>query len=72
MNEPTDNQTTQKSSQQNFSSKPIIKDSTRRVIAFIILCISSVLILFTGPEFSFGLQVVLASILLFFLFWLAT
>ena len=72
MNEPNDNQTKQEFSQKNSTAKPILKDSTRRIIAFIILCISSVLILFTGPEFSFGLQVVLSCILLFFLFWLAT
>lgn len=52
--------------------KPIMKNSTRGALAFIILCACTVLILFTGPGFSFGLQVVLSCLLLFFLFWLAT
>jgi hypothetical protein len=53
-------------------AKPIIKHSIRKAIAFIILCACTVLILFTGPEFGFGLQVVLSCLLLFFLFWFVT
>jgi len=44
----------------------------RLILAFIILCAMTVGILFTGPEFNFALQVVLASLMLFFLFWLIT
>jgi hypothetical protein len=52
--------------------EPILKKRTRHILAFVILCASSVLILFTGPEFSFVWQVILSSLLFFFLFWLVT
>jgi len=45
---------------------------TRLILGFLILCTMTVGILFTGPEFNFALQVVLASLMLFFLFWLIT
>ena len=72
MNKPTEKSTVQEPSSPNPGPKPLIKEGTRKAIAFIILCSCTVLILFTGPEFPFGLQVVLSSLLLFFLFWLAT
>ena len=52
--------------------EPILKQRTRLIIAFLILCAASVLILFTGPEFDFVWQVILSSFLFFFLFWLIT
>tara|TARA_Y100000590_G_C15369122_1_gene881838 strand:+ start:344 stop:517 length:174 start_codon:yes stop_codon:yes gene_type:complete len=52
--------------------EPILKQRTRLIIAFLILCAASVLILFTGPEFDFIWQVILSSVLFFFLFWLIT
>ena len=52
--------------------EPILKKRTRHILAFLILCASSVLILFTGPGFSFVWQVVLSAFLFFFLFWLVT
>jgi hypothetical protein len=52
--------------------EPILKQSTRLILAFLILCACSVLILFTGPGFSFVWQVVLSGVLFFFLFWLVT
>jgi hypothetical protein len=50
----------------------VLKHRTRIALAFIILCACTGLILFTGPGFPFALQVVLSTILLFFLFWLVT
>jgi len=47
--------------------EPILKKRTRHILAFLILCASSVLILFTGPGFSFIWQVVLSGFL--FIFW---
>ncbi len=44
----------------------------RLILGFIILCTMTVGVLFTGPEFNFALQVVIASLMLFFLFWLIT
>ncbi|MBI4384434.1 MAG: hypothetical protein HY579_10425 [Nitrospinae bacterium] len=44
----------------------------RAILGFVILCLCTVLILYTGPGFNFALQVVLASMLMFFLFWLVT
>jgi hypothetical protein len=41
-------------------------------MGFIILCLATVLILFTGPGFSFIWQVILSGFLFFFLFWLIT
>ena len=52
--------------------EPILKKRTRHILAFIILCVSTVLILFTGPGFGFIWQVILSSVLFFFLFWLVT
>ena len=52
--------------------EPILKQRTRLILAFVILCVCSVLILFTGPGFSFVWQVILSSVLFFFLFWLVT
>ena len=52
--------------------EPILKKSTRLILAFIILCVCTVLILFTGPGFSFVWQVILSSLLFFTLFWLIT
>lgn len=72
MNEPADDHPTDAPSQNINPVKPIIKHSIRKAIAFIILCTCTVLILFTGPEFGFGLQVILSSLLLFFLFWFVT
>ena len=51
---------------------PILKQSTRLILAFVILCLCTVLILFTGPGFNFVWQVILSSVLFFFLFWLVT
>ena len=72
MKEPANKNNSEEPSSHSPSVKPVMKYSTRRALAFIILCSCTVLILFTGPEFPFGLQVVLSSLLLFFLFWLAT
>ena len=72
MEEPASKNNSKEPSSDSSLVKPVIKDSIRRALAFIILCACTVLILFTGPEFPFGLQVVLSSLLLFFLFWLAT
>ena len=72
MEEPTSKNNSEEPSPNSSPVEPVIKDSTRRALAFIILCTCTVLILFTGPGFPFGLQVVLSSLLLFFLFWLAT
>jgi len=72
MEEPTSKNNSEEPSSNSSPVKPVIKDSTRRALAFIILCACTVLILFTGPGFPFGLQVVLSCLLLFFLFWLAT
>ena len=52
--------------------EPILNQKTRLILAFVILCVCSVLILFTGPGFSFVWQVILSSVLFFFLFWLVT
>ena len=52
--------------------KPILKQRTRLILAFIILCLCTILILYTGPEFNFAWQVIISCILLFFLFWLIT
>ena len=54
------------------SPKPVLKKRTRLIIAFVILCVSTVLILFTGPGFNFVWQVILSGVLFFFLFWLIT
>jgi hypothetical protein len=51
---------------------PIFKKRTRLIMGFIILCLATVLILFTGPGFSFVWQVILSGFLFFFLFWLIT
>lgn len=72
MKESNQENNPQDSSSHRSPLKPIMKGSTRRALAFIILCACTVLILFTGPEFPFGLQVILSCLLLFFLFWLAT
>jgi len=52
--------------------KPILKQRTRLILAFVILCACTVLILFTGPGFGFVWQVILSGVLLFYLFWLIT
>ncbi len=54
------------------SPKSILKKRTRLILAFVILSICTVLILFTGPGFDFIWQVILSGILFFFLFWLIT
>ena len=72
MKEPANKNNSEEPSSHSPPVKPVMKDSTRRALAFIILCTCTVLILFTGPGFPFGLQVVLSCLLLFFLFWLAT
>lgn len=48
------------------------KKKTRLILAFVILCACTVLILFTGPGFGFVWQVLISCILLFVLFWLIT
>jgi len=55
-----------------FSLKEKLSPKTRLIIAFMVLCLATVGILFTGPGFNFALQVVLTFILLVFLFWLVT
>ncbi len=72
MNDSADERSTQDPSPDSIHVKPVIKQSIRKVIAFIVLCACTVLILFTGPELGFGWQVVLSCLLLFFLFWLVT
>ncbi|CAI2718774.1 hypothetical protein [Nitrospina watsonii] len=52
--------------------KQKLSEKTRLALAFVILCAMTVGILFTGPGFSFTLQVILASVALFLLFWLIT
>ena len=52
--------------------KPVLKQRTRLILAFVILCAATGSILFTGPGFGFIWQVVLSGALLFFLFWLIT
>ncbi|GJL77910.1 MAG: hypothetical protein NPINA01_08990 [Nitrospinaceae bacterium] len=52
--------------------KPILKKRTRLILAFVILCSATVLILFTGPGFGFVWQVILSGVLFFYLFWLIT
>lgn len=52
--------------------KKFLKQRTRVLLAFFILCLATVSILYTGPGFNFAWQVFLSSILLFFLFWLIT
>jgi len=51
--------------------KPL-KQGHRNLIAFAILCLCTFLILYTGPGFNFGLQVILSGLLLVFLFWFVT
>ncbi|SVB25368.1 uncharacterized protein METZ01_LOCUS178222 [marine metagenome] len=72
MKKNSDKKDQQESSANNSVVKPIMSGTTRGILAFLILCSCTVLILFTGPGFPFGLQVVLSCLLLFFLFWLAT
>ncbi|MCA9483894.1 MAG: hypothetical protein KC553_09180 [Nitrospina sp.] len=55
-----------------MSVKNKISQGTRLKIAFGVLTLCTFGILFTGPGFNFGLQVVLTFILLIFLFWLVT
>jgi hypothetical protein len=55
-----------------MKTKPVLKQRTRLILAFVILCAATASILFTGPGFSFIWQVVLSGALLFFLFWLIT
>jgi uncharacterized membrane protein YhfC len=52
--------------------KSVLKQRTRLILAFVILCAATGSILFTGPGFSFIWQVILSGALLFFLFWLIT
>ena len=52
--------------------KSKLNQQTRLILAFVILCVMTGGILFTGPGFNFALQVILASLMLFFLFWLIT
>ncbi len=55
-----------------YSIKERLSPRTRLILAFIVLCLCTVGILYTGPGFNFALQVVLTFILLVFLFWLIT
>ena len=55
-----------------YSIKERLSPKTRTIIAFVILCLCTVGILYTGPGFNFALQVVLSFVLLVFLFWLIT
>ncbi len=52
--------------------KSKLNQQTRLILAFVILCGMTGGILFTGPGFNFALQVIIASLMLFFLFWLIT
>ncbi|MBI4388915.1 MAG: hypothetical protein HY580_01935 [Nitrospinae bacterium] len=52
--------------------KKKLNKTQRAILGFVILCLCTVLILYTGPGFNFALQVVISSILLVFLFWLVT
>ncbi len=52
--------------------KSKLNQQTRLILAFVILCVMTGGILFTGPGFNFALQVIIASLMLFFLFWLIT
>ena len=52
--------------------KKPLEQKVRLIIAFVILCVCTVLILYTGPGFNFALQVLLSCVLLFFLFSLIT
>jgi len=54
------------------SMKTKLNEKTRLVIAFVILCVMTFGVLFTGPGFGFVWQVLIASFMLFFLFWLIT
>ena len=72
MTEPPEDRPQEKS-HPNINHVPsVLKHRTRIALAFITLCACTALILFTGPGFPFALQVVLSSLLLFFLFWLVT
>jgi len=55
-----------------IAMKSKLNQQTRLVLAFIILCVMTFGVLFTGPGFNFALQVIIASLMLFFLFWLVT
>ncbi|MDH5763776.1 MAG: hypothetical protein OEZ51_12390 [Nitrospinota bacterium] len=52
--------------------KSKFSQKTRLIVAFIILCVMTFGVLFTGPGFSFIWQVIIASLMLFFLFWMIT
>jgi hypothetical protein len=52
--------------------KTKLNQKTRLAIAFVILCVMTFGVLFTGPGFGFVWQVLIATLMLFFLFWLIT
>lgn len=52
--------------------KAKLNQKTRLIVAFFILCVMTFGVLFTGPGFSFIWQVIIASLMLFFLFWFIT
>ena len=56
MKEPANKNNSEEPSSHSPPVKPVMKDSTRRALAFIILCSCTVLILFTGPGFRLGFR----------------
>jgi len=52
--------------------KSKLSQKIRLILAFLILCVVTFGILFTGPEFKFVYQVIITSLMMFFLFWLVT
>ncbi len=72
MTEPPEDRPQEKSPPNINHVPSVLKHRTRIALAFITLCACTGLILFTGPGFPFALQVVLSTLLLFFLFWLVT
>ncbi|NIQ02718.1 MAG: hypothetical protein GWM98_22140 [Nitrospinaceae bacterium] len=52
--------------------KQKLSHRVRLTVASIILCVLTIGVLFTGPGFGFAWQVLLGSLLLFFLFWFVT
>lgn len=52
--------------------KSKLSQKTRMILAFVILCVVTFGMLFTGPGFKFIWQVIITSLMMFFLFWLVT
>jgi hypothetical protein len=52
--------------------KTNLSQKTRLIIAFVILCVMTFGVLFTGPGFGFVWQVLIGSTMLFVLFWFIT